>query len=183
MSRASRRAGTWIFGYGSLLWRPAFEFAECQPAWVEGWARRFWQGSTDHRGLPGSPGRVVTLVAEASARCWGRAYRVEPASESLVMARLAERERGGYRREEVDIHLAGGDPGKVAGFFYRAAPGNPNYLGPSALADVATQVREARGPSGSNLDYVRELAKALRALGVRDDPVFALEIELAEGAP
>jgi len=99
------------------------------------------------------------------------------------MAQLAERERGGYRREEVIIHIEGGDAGEVAGFFYRAAPGNPNYLGPSNLAEVAAQVRTARGPSGSNLEYVLELASALRALGVQNDPVFALEVELVDGAP
>jgi len=168
----------WIFGYGSLVWRPAFEFVESRPAWIEGWGRRFWQGSTDHRGVPGAPGRVVTLVAEAGQRCWGRAYRVEPKSEVSVMAGLDRRERGGYRREEVEVHLEDEAERSVRGLLYRAVPGNPNYLGDCPLPEVAAQVRRARGPSGSNLEYVRELAAALRDLGVRDDPVLALEVEL-----
>jgi cation transport regulator ChaC len=43
------REELWIFGYGSLVWRPAFPFAERRGAWI-GFARRFWQSSTDHRG-------------------------------------------------------------------------------------------------------------------------------------
>ena len=66
----------WIFGYGSLVWRPDIPHDERRPAWIRGFARRFWQGSTDHRGVPEAPGRVVTLVRDEAARCWGAAYRV-----------------------------------------------------------------------------------------------------------
>ena len=65
---------TWIFGYGSLMWRPDFEYCQCHNAWIDGWGRRFWQGSTDHRGVPGAPGRVATLVREPGAKCWGTAF-------------------------------------------------------------------------------------------------------------
>jgi cation transport regulator ChaC len=70
-------AGQWIFGYGSLVWRPAFPHRRRRPASIRGFCRRFWQASTDHRGTPEAPGRVVTLIESPGDRCWGMAYEVD----------------------------------------------------------------------------------------------------------
>ena len=164
---------TWIFGYGSLVWRPAFDHVERRPARIDGWARRFWQGSTDHRGVPGAPGRVVTLLPEQGASCWGMAYRVETDEVEQIFARLDWRERGGYERRDLALDL--GEDGRVVGVTWVATPANPNYLGPAPLDEIAEQVRRSEGPSGSNLEYVLELARALREIGASDAHVFNLE--------
>jgi glutathione-specific gamma-glutamylcyclotransferase len=168
----------WIFAYGSLIFRPGFSFIDVRTAFIEGYCRRFWQGSTDHRGVPGAPGRVVTLVADPGARCWGRAYRVSEQEHERVVALLDERERGGYDRVTVeaffDINRAEGAPVVV----YLAAPKNQHYLGEASLAEIAEQVRRSSGPSGSNSDYVISLAACLRELGLSDDHVFDLEAAL-----
>lgn len=174
----------WIFGYGSLVWRPSFRFEESAPARLAGYARRFWQGSTDHRGTPGAPGRVVTLELDPAAECWGRAFLISAGSASPVLAELDWREKGGYDRCDVDLLL--GEPGAlertVAGLVYIATPRNPNYLGAAPLDEIAVQVRRSHGPSGSNVEYVLRLADSLRALGARDDHVFSLERRLREEA-
>ena len=167
--------GHWIFGYGSLVWRPDFPFAERRHAVIEGWARRFWQGSTDHRGVPGAPGRVVTLVVEPGARCTGTAYKVDDAVIEGVIETLEYREKGGYRREEIEIVLHGEPPPRVEGVVYMATPGNPNYLGSAPLDDIAAQVRVCEGPSGHNIEYVTRLAESLRLMEANDPHVFALE--------
>ena len=169
----------WIFGYGSLVWRPAFAYRERRPAFVKGYVRRFWQGSTDHRGVPGDPGRVVTLVPEPGARCHGMAYRISGAEQDAVLGGLDQRERGGYERESVTLHFA--DGARVAGaLLYRATERNPNYLGPAPLAEIARQVHTACGPSGPNREYVFRLAEALRAMDAADSHVHAVEQLLRE---
>ena len=168
---------TWVFGYGSLIWKQDFPFIESRPGHIVGWQRRFWQGSHDHRGLPENPGRVVTLVAAPGAACHGRAFLVEPA----VFDHLDHREKNGYERVSVDIVFEGETAGGVV---YRAAEDNPAFLGPAPLAEMAVQIARSTGPSGANRDYVIELARALRALGCTDDHVFELEAWLlAHPAP
>lgn len=167
----------WVFGYGSLIWRPDFPFAERRIATVDGWRRRFWQGSTDHRGVPGAPGRVVTLAPEAGAVCWGAAYRIDPDDRETVLAHLDYREKGGYALKAVTLALREPDR-RTAGFVYIATPDNPNYLGPAEDAEIARIAAVSRGPSGPNDEYVLRLADALREIGADDPHVFAIERHL-----
>ena len=169
---AINRDESWIFGYGSLMWRPDFPYAEKAAARLRGWMRRFWQASPDHRGVPDRPGRVVTLRRSARSSCWGMAYRLAPGSAAGVLAGLDYRERAGYQRRSEILHLDDGR--RVCGLFYVAGAGNPNDLGPAPLSRIAEQVCRAAGPSGSNVDYVSRLDRALDELGVDDSHVAAL---------
>ncbi len=171
-----RTEALWIFGYGSLVWRPAFAHVESRPAVIRGFRRVFWQGSTDHRGVPGAPGRVVTVLPEPGAECAGRVFRVAPDARQAVLAGLDHREQGGYERFEVAAWLAdAGAARSVPALMYAATPGNRNYLGPAPLAEIVRQVCGSSGPSGHNVDYVLELAAALRAMGACDPHVFEVE--------
>jgi glutathione-specific gamma-glutamylcyclotransferase len=162
----------WVFGYGSLVWRPAFDFVERREGIVHGWARKFWQASTDHRGVPEAPGRVVTVHREPGARCHGVAYAVPEAQRAVVVRLLDHREQGGYERHEVAVETA---RGRIDGaVMYVAGPGNPSYVGPRSLAEIADVVVRSQGPSGDNVEYVLRLAEALRAMRADDDHVFAL---------
>ncbi len=163
---------TWIFGYGSLIWRPDFPYSERRRAAISGWRRRFWQASPDHRGVPEAPGRVVTLVREEAARCWGVAFKPSAEDYGAIIAALDVRERNGYEMLELDLHF---DDGSVArGITYVAGPDNPSFVGPAALGDMARQIAGAHGPSGPNREYLLRLAETLRELDVHDEEVHGL---------
>ena len=169
----------WLFGYGSLIWRPDFEFIERRAARIHGWSRRFWQGSHDHRGLPDSPGRVVTLVEDRNGVCDGMAYLVDRQVAEETFSQLDHREKNGYQRHQVplEFHAA---PRDAEGVVYIASAGNHAFLGPAPLRQMASQIRCSVGPSGRNIDYLLELADALRALPAHDDHVFELEAAVKE---
>lgn len=172
----------WLFGYGSLIWRPDIDFIRRQPARVYGWSRRFWQGSHDHRGLPRAPGRVVTLIRDPQGYCDGMAYLVDATIIEDTFTRLDHREKNGYERHAVRLTLHE-DADEQQGVVYIAPAGNFAYLGPAPLADIARQIHRAEGPSGRNVDYLLELAQALRNQGAADDHVFALETAVKELHP
>ena len=164
---------TWLFGYGSIIWRQDFPFLDARPAFVTGWERRFWQGSHDHRGVPDDPGRVVTLIRSPGRRCYGRAFLIEPD----VFEHLDHREINGYQRFRVDLGLAEED---VSGVMYVASPDNPAFLGDAPMDDMVAQIRRCAGASGTNVEYVLELARALRTLDETDLHVEALAARLSE---
>lgn len=169
----------WVFGYGSLVWRPSFPFRERRAARITGWARRFWQASTDHRGTPEAPGRVLTLVEAPGEVLWGRAYAVEAAVWPAVLEALDVREQGGYDRVDLPADLAAGDvagpiAARVPAVIYIATPQNAQFVGPEPREVTAAIVRRSHGPSGDNVAYVRELARALHELGAPDPEVDAL---------
>ncbi len=172
----------WIFGYGSLVWRPAFPYLQRLPGFISDWARRFWQGSTDHRGVPEAPGRVVTLIPAARQQCWGIAYCVAPDEWERVTQGLDHRERGGFDREDVTVGFRDPDHPVVRALVYVATERNPNYLGPAPDFEIAAQIRDAHGPSGPNAEYALELAAALRNIEADDDHVFAIAALLAAPA-
>jgi cation transport protein ChaC len=171
MTRSLPGGPVWVFGYGSLVWRPAMTYVARRAGRIDGWARRFWQSSTDHRGTVEAPGRVLTLVEGAGA-VWGMAYAIARTEWPAIEAGLELREQQGYARVTVDIGLAVGQQAEhivetVAGLLYVATPANPYFIGPESLEVTAEIVRRSHGPSGSNVDYVLELDRALSALAER----------------
>jgi glutathione-specific gamma-glutamylcyclotransferase len=99
--------------------------------------------------------------------CGGMGYRVEPEVMAEVIANLDHREKNGYRRILTPLFFDGGTR-PVEALLYLAGPNNPHYAGPAPVEEIAAVVRQCRGPSGENVEYVLELAGALAELGYRD---------------
>lgn len=170
--------GPWIFGYGSLVWRPAFKHQRKEPAYIDGFERRFWQASPLHRGTELQPGRVVTLLPNPSARCWGMAYQVDADEADEILTALDHRERTGYERVRTTLHVR--DVGPIEDvLLYIASAENQNYIGPESHEATAAVIRGAHGESGANREYLQKLAQGLSEMQVEDPHILELVALLA----
>lgn len=172
----------WIFAYGSLIWRPGFEYSVRHSASIFDFERRLDQGSPDHRGTPERLGRVATLVKRKGARCGGLLYGVDKAHAGQVLHMLDHREKGGYDRVLVHAELHGEHPRSIEATTWIASPNNEYHLGPASLDEMVEQIESAAGPSGSNIEYVLRLAEALDNHCIDDEHIQCIAARLRKGA-
>jgi len=168
----SANVGLWVYGYGSIIWRPDIPYIQAHWAVADGWSRRFWQGSHDHRGTVDFPGRVLTLVPDTDEQCEGRVFAVSHSDVEQVLKDLDFREKNGYERQELTVRTKA--LGEITAMTYIAAPSNVAWLGDASDIEIAEQIQHARGPSGDNADYVLALHDALLEQGIHDKHVQAI---------
>ncbi|QDL91330.1 gamma-glutamylcyclotransferase [Paroceanicella profunda] len=168
----------WVFGYGSLMWKPGFEFVERVVADLHGYQRRFCLRSIRYRGTPEAPGLVLALDHEPGAVCTGMAYRVSAAVASEVYRYLRQREMvtGAYLESLHPLRLKDGRD--VEGLAYSAAPDHPQYAGRLSLAEQARIIAAAEGPAGLNRDYLFSTLEHLSGIGIADPELEALAAEV-----
>ncbi len=159
----------WVFGYGSLMWRPGFSFAEKAKAVLPGYVRRFCLDSITYRGTPDYPGLVLALDEAAGQSCGGVAFRVPSAERTATHQYLRDRELDTYAYVErfLSVELEGG--ATVQALCYVMDQTNEQYRGGLDLAQQAEVIATARGPAGTNVEYLEKTVDQLGALGI-DDP-------------
>nr|XP_026497336.1 putative glutathione-specific gamma-glutamylcyclotransferase 2 [Vanessa tameamea] len=169
----------WVFGYGSLVWKIDFNYEYKVVGYIEGYLRRFYQHSIDHRGTPEKPGRVVTLIPadDPSNKVWGVAYKIRSEDVEKVTNHLDFREKNGYSKKTVTFYPKDSNLQPIILTLYVATMDNESYAGAASIEDIAKQVISCSGPSGSNKEYVYNLATAMRQLfpGIEDEHLFTLE--------
>jgi glutathione-specific gamma-glutamylcyclotransferase len=171
----------WVFGYGSLIWKPGFPFAEQRRATLVGFHRALCIFSVRYRGTPAFPGLVFGL--DAGGFCDGVAFRV--ASENVVATEryLRDREQvtGAYQAQRRLVELAHSG-GEVRALCFIANRFHPQYAGGLPVAAQVRVVRASKGVSGLNADYVMSTADHLHDLGIRDRHVAHLASRLGRSA-
>ncbi|XP_039597880.1 glutathione-specific gamma-glutamylcyclotransferase 1 [Polypterus senegalus] len=174
----NEKSSLWIFGYGSLVWRPDFKYSSSKVGYVKGYSRRFWHGDNFHRGTDQMLGRVVTLVEDNDACTWGVAYEVrgQEIEESLKYLNIRENVMGGYETKLIEFKPREED-GSVLALVYIATSDNPIYLGPASSEEIAVQIAVSSGKSGHNIEYLLRLAEFMRLAcpEVHDEHLFAIE--------
>lgn len=174
----------WIFGYGSLVWNPGFEYDEKCLGFIKNYRRVFDLACIDHRGTPEHPARTCTLEEKEGAVCWGIAYcvRGSPEKEKAAMAYLERRECEYDQKTLVDFYKGEGEQPALTGVIvFTSTPdkiNNKYYLGPAPVEDMARQIATAFGPCGNNRDYIFMLEKALYDIDHEDDMIIELANEV-----
>lgn len=169
-------ADLWVFGYGSLMWRPGFEFEESRPATLDGWHRAFCIYSRHWRGTPDHPGLVLGL--DSGGSCRGVAFRVAAARAAMALAYLDERELAGYayRAMTLPVRLPGGE--EIAAYTFVADHQHDHYAGDLSLAEAAAIIMDAEGQGGLNRDYLINTVRHLEAEGLVDPELHRLLVEV-----
>ena len=166
----------WVFGYGSLMWRPGFTYARRSKALLRGWRRSLCVYSHVHRGSPDQPGLVLGL--DRGGACQGVAFEVDAALREPTIRYLREREQvtSVYLERVAPVTLEDGE--RVLALTYvadRLHDQNAGRLDPNAMLE---HVRSSQGQFGRNTEYVLETYDHLREIGVRDSDLEWLSAKL-----
>lgn len=171
----------WVFGYGSLMWRPGFAFVERRGAHLHGYHRALCIFSHVHRGTPEMPGLVLGL--DRGGRCRGVAFRVaaEHAGATVDYLRAREQATSVYLERQVKVRLDDGR--EVGALTYVADRRHGQYAGRLPLDDLLRLIHQGVGISGANPDYVRATHEQLIELGVSDPVLAGIAARLATADP
>lgn len=170
----------WVFAYGSLMWDPGFDVAECVVASVTGYSRSFCMQSVVYRGTEDRPGLVLALDRDDQAICTGLALRVAPGLWPEVHDGLRERELTTEAYSEETLRLNLSDGREVQGIGYVMRRDHCQYVAGLSLADQARVIASAAGGRGPNADYLFNTTRHLQQIGVADDPLDELARRVRE---
>ena len=155
----------WVFGYGSLIWNPAFHYVEKRPALLQGWHRRFCLKLYLGRGTPETPG--VMLALDHGGACKGVAFRIaaEKIREELGLLWLREMYGGAYLARWVNL-CAGKE--RFRGMTFVINKAHPRYLKELSVEQTAALISTGCGALGTCREYLENTVQHLKELGLRD---------------
>lgn len=157
----------WVFGYGSLMWRPGFEHEERRPALLRGYHRSFCVLSHVHRGTPERPGLVFGL--DQGGACRGVAFRVEAkrADETRRYLQAREQVTSVYVEATKTVELVD-DGTRIAALCFVVDRKHHQYAGRLPFEKQVEIVAGAEGQSGKNPDYLESTVRHLEEAGIAD---------------
>lgn len=155
----------WLFGYGSLIWRPEFPYVERRPATVHGWHRALKMWSRVNRGTPECPGLVFAMLPGGS--CRGMAYRIARDEVAAMFPALWQREMvlGVYDPRWLTCRTEAGPVHALAFTLSRRSPNHTGVLPDEHYRQIFAQ---AQGIYGSTRDYAEATHAELQRLGIHD---------------
>jgi glutathione-specific gamma-glutamylcyclotransferase len=170
----------WIFGYGSLIWNPGFDFDEERLATIHGWRRSFCIGWIRiYRGTPERPG--VMLGLDRGGSCRGVVFRLPRASAEGALDLIFRREHPiRWDRSYMRWLTARTESGPVRALAVLMGPSHPAYLSGLAEEVVVEALATAAGERGSMAAYLRSTIEHLEARGIHDRYLWRLQELVAD---
>jgi len=162
----------WVFGYGSLMWRPGFRYLEVVPALLEGFHRSFCVYSRYWRGTPDKPGLVLGLTPGGD--CRGTAFRVAATDREEVVEYLNERELGGYAYLAHYLPVLMENSRVAEAYCFVADRDHRHYAGKLPIIEAAEIIMDAEGKAGLNRDYLINTVRELESRGFGDSELHEL---------
>jgi cation transport protein ChaC len=171
LGRAPQPGHTWVFGYGSLMWNPAFHYAERRTARIYGFHRQFCLWARGGRGSPDRPGLMLSI--EAGGSCTGVAYRIAPEAACTELDVLWRREMSSrsYRPLWITAYTR---RGRVPAIVFAVNRSHERYVPGLDTETVARYLATGAGLNGSCREYLFDTAEHLRELGIRDRRIETL---------
>jgi len=169
----------WLFGYGSLLWKPACEFVESRIATVQGWHRAFCFRVARFRGTRDQPGLMLAL--DRGGSCKGMIFRLPAEQVAASLDTLFRRELMIKPSVNVPRWMTAetvDGPIRALGFVVNRQ--SPHYSGKVSLDAAADVLATAAGHWGSCAEYLRETVFRLEELGIHDRSLWRLQALVAE---
>ena len=174
----------WVFGYGSLMWRPGFPYLERKGATLHGRRRAFCIYSVHHRGTPERRGLVLGLAPGGATR--GIAYRIAAEHWAETYAYLREREQPTETYVEASVVVRLGDGRRIRALSFLSDRSHPQWAGALTLERQTDLIAGASGLSGRNVDYLVDLVEHLREAGITDramEKLLTMVIERERQSP
>jgi cation transport protein ChaC len=155
----------WVFAYGSLMWNPAFHYAEEQIARLHGYHRAFCHHTQVARGTAEYPGLMAGL--DRGGSCSGLAYRIAPADLEAETRILWNRETA-LPVYKVRVLKISTDQGPRRAVTFVANRDSEHYVGRLPVDEQVERISRASGRLGSNAEYLFRLVDRLKELGIAD---------------
>jgi glutathione-specific gamma-glutamylcyclotransferase len=169
----------WLFGFGSLLWKPACEIAESRRAVVQGWHRAFCIRVARFRGTPDRHGLMMAL--DRGGQCQGMIFRLPAHQVQESFDKLFRREMVVKPSSNVPRWVTARTiDGPVRAIAFVVNRQSPHYSGKLALEEVADVVSRAAGHWGSCAEYLHNTVSHLEERGIHDRNLWRLQALVAE---
>ncbi|MCY4051623.1 MAG: gamma-glutamylcyclotransferase [Gammaproteobacteria bacterium] len=162
----------WVFGYGSLMWKPGFRYLQSSPARLYGFNRRLCLWSIHYRGTPERPGLVVGLIPGGS--CHGVAFQIDESFREETLQYLYDREMTNYAYRPILKSIYLESRSKVKALTFVSRKDHKQFASLNSDHDIINIIKKAEGPMGTNIDYVINTVAHLKEIGIHDSQLYRI---------